>query len=79
MSISSARTYRISTQISDEYGNRLENLQRSIRSDCGKKLKIAEIIELGIKSLEIYHQENVKTLAYTENIELGLQLQSMSL
>ena len=56
---SSARTYRISTQIGDEYGRRLESLQRSVRSDCGKKLKIAEIIELGIKNLE---KENVKTL-----------------
>jgi len=49
---SSPRTHRISTQISEKHGLRLERLQIRMRSDCGKKLKICEIIELAIDYLD---------------------------
>ena len=39
-------------QIADEYGLRLEILQSQIRHDCGKKMKICEIIEKSIDALE---------------------------
>jgi len=47
-----ARSYRISTQIADEYGVKLESLQMLLRTDCGKKRKICEVIEMAIESLE---------------------------
>ena len=46
------RTYRISTQIKEEYGVKLEELRVKIRKCSGKKLKIGEILELAIEELE---------------------------
>jgi len=49
---SETRSYRISTQIKNTHGVRLEKLQMEIRTDCDKKAKICELIELAIELLE---------------------------
>jgi len=49
---SKAKTYRISTQISDDYGNRLEKLRFIVRQQTGKKPKIGELIEMCIECME---------------------------
>jgi len=50
--LTESRSYRISTQIRNSYGVKIEKLQTIIRTDCGKKLKICEVIEIAIDELE---------------------------
>ncbi len=49
---SNARTYRVSTLVSNEAGRRLEGLITKIREKEGKKPKIADVIERGLLELE---------------------------
>lgn len=53
----SARTYRVSTQISELHGDKLDQIQLSLKKTRGKKPSIGEILELAIDHLE----KNVKT------------------
>lgn len=46
------RCYRISTQIYESYGIRMEILQMRIREKTGIKPKICEILETAIEELE---------------------------
>ena len=48
---SKARTYRINTNISEEVGGELEDAIKAIRQTTGKKPKIAEVLEMGIKAI----------------------------
>lgn len=56
-----SRSYRISTRIKEDYGVRLEKLQTNIRTECGKKAKICELIEMAIETLESDRGKDVKT------------------
>lgn len=47
-----SRAYRISTQVDSEYGLKIERLQLELRTDCGKRRKLCEIIEYAIDALE---------------------------
>jgi len=53
---SETRSYRISTQIKNTHGVRLEKLQMEIRTEYDKKAKICEVIELAIELLEKEHK-----------------------
>ena len=46
------RTYRISTYITDDNGDLLEDMRRLIRKETGRNPKIAEVLELALQALE---------------------------
>ena len=46
------RTYRISTYITDDNGDLLEDMRRLIRKETGRNPKIAEVIEIALHALE---------------------------
>jgi len=58
-----ARTYRISTQISEYHGLRLEHIHMLLRHDCGKKRTLGEIIELAIDNLESKYGVNQEVIS----------------
>lgn len=53
------RSYRVSTYIFEDAGERLEQLILALRRKEGRKVKIAEALERAIDALE--QKENVKT------------------
>lgn len=49
---SNARSFRLSTLISEEHGDLLEDMRHIIRKQTGRRPKIAEIVEAALEALE---------------------------
>lgn len=51
------REYRVSNYISNEAGERLEQLMLDVKKKMGRKVKIAEVLEYALEALD----ESIKT------------------